>query len=247
MANPDLSVTPAVAKRLMPARTALYPGAGVPASECLNNQMPEELVQGDLCFVLSQNNLYRFSKRSMEVPNGNTIIATMAGTGVPGRWIALSSAAVANKHCRAISYSGVTGTPVIPGTFTPFDDLAVDLDGCFDLAIPGLIFDDVRGILAEAPMTVKLRYFLAWEPVATGEDDPQPWWQFAVMINGAAPTARCLDYFNPVITDVYSVATGCSIVTLAANDVLEVMFAVRGAAEDSTIYIENGSLVVHSL
>jgi hypothetical protein len=226
----------------MPARTALEPGAGVPASECLNNQMPEELVQGALCFVLTQNNLYRFSKRGMDVPNGTTIIATMAGTAVPGRWIALGAALAVDKACRAIDYSALTGHPVVPDTFTAFTEVAADLEGC-----PNLTFDAVRGIVAQVAMTVKVRYYLAWEPTMTGEEDPQPWWQFAVMINGAAPFARCLDYFNPATAGVFSVATGCSVVTLAQNDVLELMFAVRGAAEDSDIAIDHGSLVVQQL
>jgi hypothetical protein len=241
--NPNISRIPDPAHRLMPSRTALTPSGGVPAGECLNNWMPAELTEQALCYVLSQQCLYRFDKTSVAAPNGSSIIATMAGTGVPGRWVSMSGVA-GTQISRAISYDGLSVEPT-SSDWLPFiggTGLAVNIDGSSPTA---LTFVAPRHILSGVTAIVKVKWFLSYTEPGLSH------WIFAAMLNGATgtPLAPCADHIvQPISRETsVSVATGSTIVALAPGDTIELMAQPQGAPEEIPLTIVHATLKVYTL
>jgi hypothetical protein len=222
MSNPFVTPPASAPKRLMPNRTALVPGGGVPASECLDNWMPEELVEGALCFVLDQDNVYWFDKFSTTAPAGVTVIATLAGVGVPGRW-KLLTAPTAPMSYQAIAYDGMSVTAA-DGNYTEFSPLL----NCTDIKGSGLLtFDGGKKILVGADMFAKIDFFLSWY-VESGAVDA---WRAAAWISGGTVAGgETEDNYNPATPNLNSVMRCTTIALLAIGDDIELRAAIQGAA-----------------
>jgi hypothetical protein len=246
---------PSVDKRIMPARSALYAGGGVPAGETLNNWQPEELVDGAICFVHGETALYRFDKFSVVAPATNVTVTTIKGVGVPGRWILLLSPALP-KAFRALSYaapnasgadSPIASIVTLASTWSRFDPIvfATELDASGDLS-----FDGNKGIVADRAMTVQIDWYLSWW-ITSGA---AYLWDCGCLLNGVAlqtpvPGSICSDYYNPeAIPNQDSVMTSTTIVNLAPQDTLELMVRTIGpVGAPSTLVADHCTLVVTEL
>jgi hypothetical protein len=74
----------AVAFRLLSPSEELL---GVADGSALENVIPDELVNGTLAWVVSENALYFLAKDSVAAVAPPAVIATARGAAVPGRWI----------------------------------------------------------------------------------------------------------------------------------------------------------------
>ena len=251
MTNPFVK-PPSVDKRLMTPRTALVPSPTVPAGEALDNWQPEELVDGALCFVLSEAAIYQFDKFSASAPSGNTVIATIKGTSVRGRWLLLALGA-AEKAYRALSYAypnavGPTSNNLAQAlfinTWTPFSYSASSLAVNGDLS-----FDADKAIVADRAMTVQIDWYLSWVSTSVG-----PFlYEGACLLNGTTtpvPGSKCRDYYVPEASNQNqsSVMTATTIATLAQGDTLEIMVkSIDAVVEGTSLNITEGQLVVMEL
>jgi hypothetical protein len=236
--NPDISRIASVPKRLMPARSALVPGGGVPASEALNNWMPAELVEGALCMVLDQASLYRFDKHSTTAPSGVNVIATMAGTGVPGRWKKLATGSQ-DKSYIALNYSGNSASPATVNTWTPF------LNPNLILEHGSLSFDGAHSVVASKAMTVQIDWYISWTN-STGS----PLWDGGILLNGTTTPVTgsiCSDYSNDDQLPNESVMSACLITTLNDADAIALMVRFMSGVSISGLGAHESILVVTEL
>ncbi len=72
-----------VAFRVLAAREMLESADG----DSLSNVTPAFLDDGAMCFVLENSTMYVLNKESTATPNGTSVLATINGAGVPGRWL----------------------------------------------------------------------------------------------------------------------------------------------------------------
>jgi len=248
MTNPFVK-PPSVDKRLMTPRTALVPSPTVPAGEALDNWQPEELVDGALCFVLSEAAIYQFDKFSASAPSGNTVIATIKGTSVLGRWLLLPLGA-AEKAYRALSYarpntsgvgSSLSALPLVIATWTRFDLSvhAVEIASLGDLS-----FDGDKAVVVARDMTVQIDWYLSWFAIGGTYH-----YEGAVLVNGSVPAAgsRCIDYYNSISPAMNSVMTGTTIIDLVKDDTLEIMVQAIDAPDEAIFVADYGNLVVVEL
>jgi len=245
--NPFVKPAPAE-KRIMPPRTALVPGAGVPTGEALNNWMPEELVDGAMCYVLSEGSIFIFDKFSMAAETAS-IIATCKGIDVPGRWIEYSVISTAKAY-RCISYASpnddgnpttAVAIPQNPQTWTPFqaETHAASLGG-----FGNLTFDGVHSIVAGADMVAKIEWHMSYY-IGGGALD----YYVGCIINN-------LNEVNGAITRTYygtgadhrNVVIGASTITnIATNDSFQLMVSILGPVTDASFVMNYGTLVITEL
>jgi hypothetical protein len=251
MPNNPFVKAPPPDQRLRPPRSALVPGGGVPANECLNNWMPAQLCEGALCYVLDQAALYRFEKFSTTAPAGVTVIATMAGTGVPGRWKLLTAAAASKSYC-ALCYAypntdgataPITANPIAANQWT----LLNGPTHAIQLAANGLLtFDADKSVNVVDGMLIQVDWYLSW--YTSGGTYK---WSGCVLRNSTTPVpgSICTDYYVPENTgQLYSVMSGSSIITAAKGDTLQL--AVRcetGPIGEGFFVANHGNLVVTEL
>lgn len=246
--SPNVKVAPP-ANRMMSPRTALIPGGGVPANEALNNWQPGDLIDGALCYVLSENSLWVFRKFSTAAESASCI-ATCRGTGVPGRWFEFTAAA-SSKAYRAISYAqpnsvaptgqSISALPQAPVTLTAFDDTinAVDLGNSGDLS-----FDGVHSIVAERAMALKIDWTMSYFISGGGT-----YYDVGVVRNGTTRVVGgfTTTYYTPVSGN-QNVNIGVSLITSAAeNDSFQLMVAILGSATDAVFVADHANLVITEL
>jgi hypothetical protein len=247
MTNPFVK-PPSVDRRIMPARTALIPGGGVPAGEALNNWMPEELTDGALCYVLNESDLYVFRKFSTAAPSAS-VITTSKGVGVPGRWFAYNAAA-ASKAFMALSYakpnaSGdqpIAAQPGSPAIYTDFDG---SIDALVLASSGDLSFDGLHSIVADRAMTVKIDWFMSYYITAGGY-----YYGASVMLDQTTivPGGNVVTYYSPEAVSNRNMNIGANtIATVAEDATLSLRVAIFGSATNANFVMEQGVLVVTEL
>jgi hypothetical protein len=85
-----MTVSASTASRILSPRRVLA-GAGNPDS--LENVNGQVLPDGAMCWVTAQGSWYTFEKFSSASPSGTSIIATVQGVDVPGRWSVVAGGA----------------------------------------------------------------------------------------------------------------------------------------------------------
>jgi hypothetical protein len=248
MTDPFIRSIPSVDKRIMPPRTALVPYGPIPAGECLNNWMPSQLVQGAMCFVIGENAMFRFDKFSVSAEVSNTCIATMAGTGVPGRWKAITGS---SKSYEAISYAGpnndgtlssISCLPLLTDTWTPFDAEVL----CIEFASHGyLSWDNDKSIIVGKPMAAQVEWSMSWQAHSNYL------WDAAVMLNGAVnyiPGTRTRGYYaGEASANENQVMSASTIANLTTGDTLQLMVRTTGQLSETDLEASFCTLTVTEL
>lgn len=99
---------PSVDSRLLGPADTLTGGSG----SALANLIPGRLPNGALCWVIAEDALYRFSRYSLETPDGTRVIPTSGGASVPGRWVQVTGTAAIDPLPTLLWVSaGFAGTP----------------------------------------------------------------------------------------------------------------------------------------
>jgi hypothetical protein len=248
--NPFVKPAAPPANRLLPARTRLSPTAGVPAGECLNNWMPEQLHDGALCYVIYQRSLYIFDKFSTLTPYGTSIIATMAGSSVPGRWLDMLSSF--RKSYSNLSYAypnqqgdtnSITCIPLVTDTWTAFEaeSTAAELGHYGDFT-----FDNDKTLTVGRSMYAEISWFMSY--AARGNY----LWFGAVMLNIGAGTyiqgSVCQTYYDSEAVPDQPMYMGAScIYPLAQGNTLQLAVKTQGVLSEPDLTAFQCGMIVKEL